>query len=398
MEKVPVVCIFGADLKLFSEMNVKKTETNALDCRCYKDDSDVFRVLGKDRPQVIVSVGKLGDFGNLLAAPYFVRRHWLHFDKPDPREIGPKVFGCFMSSLWPNSVAPPVMSVFTAAYRSGDRIRRPYESLRRQTYSEWEWVVMDDSGDDGRTYDEIIKMVDGDYRVRVFRQEHSGRIGEVKRNVCGLCRGEVLVELDHDDELTSDCLSRVADAAVRFPLCGFFYSNFSDYCTDGTALMFGGGSWAFGYGTYVTQEVGGVTHHVAQAPNVNAKTVRHITSAPNHVRAWRRSFYNEIGGHNPLMHVADDFELVIRSFLHTQFVKIPHLCYVQLYGPNRSTNTQGSWVREIQRLVRHIAGAYNLRIHERLLSLGVDDYIWKDGDLDWGVPNPSEESHCTLLA
>jgi glycosyltransferase involved in cell wall biosynthesis len=398
MGGVPVVCVFGADLVLFSGVGVR-SETNVLDCRCYVDDLDLFGVLGRDRPQVIVSVGRLGDFVNLLAAPFFVRRRWLHFDEADPCVIGPKVFSCFLSGvLGGGSVVFPLLSVFTAAFRSGDRIRRAYESLRRQSYFEWEWVVLDDSGDGGRTYDEILGLVDGDYRVRVFRQEHCGRIGEVKRNVCGLCRGEVLVELDHDDVLVGDCLLRVADAVVRFPSCGFFYSDFSDVCEDGTALRFGGGSWGFGYGGYVSEVVDGRVYYVARAPNINAKTIRHITSAPNHVRCWRRSFYNEVGGHCPLLHVADDFELVVRSFLGTRFVRIPHLCYVQFFGRGRCSNTQGRWVGEIQRLVRYIAGAYNVRIHERLLELGVDDFIWRDGVLDWGVPNPVVESHCTLLA
>jgi glycosyltransferase involved in cell wall biosynthesis len=45
-----------------------------------------------------------------------------------------------------------LVTVFTPAYKSGGKIQRAFRSLRQQTYANWEWVIVDDSDDDGRTF------------------------------------------------------------------------------------------------------------------------------------------------------------------------------------------------------------------------------------------------------
>ena len=49
-------------------------------------------------------------------------------------------------------------------------------------------------------------------------------IGELKRFACLACRGDVLVEVDHDDELTPDCVAELV-AAFAEPQVDFAYSN-----------------------------------------------------------------------------------------------------------------------------------------------------------------------------
>ena len=94
--------------------------------------------------------------------------------------------------------------------------------------------------------------------------------------------------------------------------------------------------------------------------------------------------------------MADDYELLVRSFLTTRFVHIPRLGYVQFYNTESIGNTQHSRNKEIQRIVRFVAEHYESRIHERLLELGVEDFIWTPGGLDYTRPLPETESHCTI--
>ena len=96
-----------------------------------------------------------------------------------------------------------------------------------------------------------------------------------------------------------------------------------------------------------------------------------------------------MGGYSTDLHVADDYELLLRTFLDTRMVHIRRFGYVQHYHANPQGNTQRRRNAEIQRLVRYLAAAYNERIHQRFLELGVDDFIWAgDGRLDWSIPNP----------
>ena len=76
-------------------------------------------------------------------------------------------------------------------------------SLKEQTYTNWEWIIVDDSDDDGETFKMLSNLAKKDHRIQVFKPwEHSGIIGKVKNWACSLGKGHILVELDHDDELT----------------------------------------------------------------------------------------------------------------------------------------------------------------------------------------------------
>jgi GT2 family glycosyltransferase len=134
-------------------------------------------------------------------------------------------------------------------------------------------------------------------------------------------------------------------------------------------------------GSYATEIVGGRRVPVALAPPLTWETIRHIVSAPNHVRAWRRDFYRRIGGHDHTLHVADDYELVVRTFLQGTVARIPRPLYVQHHSPDE---TNASRVRnaDIQELVAREAARYEHALSRRCLALGLtpasQPFSWTD--------------------
>ena len=410
MPNLPVVAIFAPsssqEINLQSSVEVVDWETGDLDCRTFAGDENLEEILVRDRPDVLVTFGPVSQFSRLAAAPYEVQRRWVQV--PDEAEaanlarVGELVYERYLNNLFTRDAkAPPLVSVFTPTYRTGSRIQRPLQSLLKQTHQNWEWVVVEDSGDDGETMRMMQEIAGTDHRVTVHAMHrHSGNIGELKRRACSIAQGEILVELDHDDELTPDALELIVKAFAQVPQAGFVYSDWTEIFEESGESVNYGVYWAFGYGSYQTQTYNEREVLVAQAPNINAKTIRHIVGVPNHVRAWRRNCYMDIGGHNAALHVADDYELLVRTFLETRMVRIPRLCYVQYM--NAIGNTQDVRRKEIQRLVRHIAAHYDKRIHKRFVQLGVNDFVWNKATLSadnstW-VPNPHVEPHCTLLA
>jgi len=348
-------------------------------------DTGLAGILVAHHVHVIVTFGAVEQYPVLAGMPYEVRRRWIHFADTamDLAEVADQVMHCFLGVVDPpNGSTVPLVTVFTGTYRTGERIRRTYASLVAQTYDNWEWVVLDDSGGDDETYGIVSSLADADARVRLFRADrHCGVIGEVKRRCCGLARGEYFVELDHDDELTVTCLADVVEAFDRYPDAGFAYTDCAEVFESGVNATYGD-SFAFHFGTYRPEIYQGREYLVMNYPDINAKTVRHIVSMPNHVRAWRREAYAAAGGHNPEVHVADDFELCVRTFLTTRMVHIKRFGYIQHLG-DEGENTQRQRNAEIQRLVRYFAQHYEERIHQRLEELGVDDFIHTDGGLDW---------------
>ncbi len=176
---------------------------------------------------------------------------------------------------------------------------------------------------------------------------------------------------------------------------GFLYTDSAEVREDGTNVTYREG-WAFGYGSYTDVEYRGKVYKSANGPNINPKTIRHIVSAPNHIRAWRKAFYESIGGHNQELHIADDYELMVRTFLKTLMVRAPKLCYIQ-YSGNTAQQVRN---RDIQRHVRSIRVHYDRAIHDRLLELGFDDFVWDEehGCSDYRAPNPEMESPVNLMA
>jgi O-antigen biosynthesis protein len=366
------------------------TEADNFDVHCFDDDQNIEENIARIRPQVIFSFGELDAYPNLYSLPLDFRRRWVHY--PDDSVLGARLAeaACvvFVDIATHEKFADfPLVSVFTPTYQTGERIYRAYESLKAQSYNNWEWVIYDDSPDD-ETFRRITEIARMDTRVRVFRSHQPcGVIGEVKRRACGLSRGSILVEMDHDDELTPQCLYFVVDAFRRFPDAGFAYTDCAEIYEDGENGQYPEG-YGFGFGSYRKEEYRGHTYLVTNYPSINAKTMRHIVGVPNHVRAWTRSAYVAAGGHSAEIHVADDYELCIRTFLTTRMVHIKRFGYIQYLGRGES-NTHRARNREIQRLVRMFFERYNTEIHERLVALGVDDFIWvREGELDWSIANP----------
>jgi hypothetical protein len=106
------------------------------------------------------------------------------------------------------------------------------------------------------------------------------------------------------------------------------------------------------------------------APQINPETIRHIVSAPNHVRAWRSSVYRALGGHNTSLPVADDYDLVVRTFLATRFAHIPKMLYKQHIGPSTAQRVRNG---QIQQLVAEISVKYNGLITDRFTQIGFSD-------------------------
>lgn len=394
---LPVVCIFGAsDLKLQSTASPLPDETAELACHNYDSDADLDAIILRHHPHVFVTVGKFANYPRLNVAPFEVRKRWLHYDDAgDPAKMGHDAFYCYMSVCLNDQLDPPLVSIFTPTFRTGERFLRAYHSVMAQTYNNWEWILWDDSDDGGATAAMIERHAAADHRIRLIRPaRHSGVIGEVKYNACMATSGQILVELDHDDELIFDALELIVRAYRAHPNCGFYYSDFAEVTPELGALEYPPG-WGYSFGSYRKEYVRGKLVSVAQAPNINAKTIRSLVAAPNHLRAWRRDVYMSIGGHNRLLHVADDMELMIRTFLATRMLKIPRLCYLQYQD---GSNTQRTRNKDIQRHVRALAWRYDRRIHDRFVALGVDDWIWDHnrGAADMTALNPFVEPVASL--
>lgn len=111
--------------------------------------------------------------------------------------------------------ASPSISLVTASYNSTAFLDRLYSSLCRQSYRNFEWIVVDDGSSDGTVEAVRALPCPWDGGIKLFKlPANSGGPLALGLGV-SRARGDLVMILDHDDELTSDALQHIADSWPR---------------------------------------------------------------------------------------------------------------------------------------------------------------------------------------
>jgi glycosyltransferase involved in cell wall biosynthesis len=351
-----------------------------------KNTNNILDVLHEHRGfDCIITISDNLDFKPLNDLSFEFRKKWVHINDFNSDVITHLIINVFIGNINRTNQNSEVFSIFTCAYNTPQEyVKRLYESLCNQTYKNWNWWIIDDSSKNKVNYFERIK----DPRIHIIKNitEH-GNIGFNKHLIAMIADGDYLVEVDHDDELTPDCLELMKRAFDTYEDCDFVYS----YALEeiGGRSVWYGDYFALGLGKYEEHEVNGVIHNLPITADVNALSIRHIVAAPNHVRCWKKDFYHKIGGHNTELSVLDDLDILMRTFIHGKMCKIPKVLYIQHegedHGDRRSgETTQSKRFNEIRRLGVLLKRKYDYPIHKRLLELGVEDPYWVGPDTEEG--------------
>ena len=313
-----------------------------------------------------------------LSAEY--KRKWYHFRDYENHgnELGWNISSCIL-----NHYSAPFFSITTPLYNTNkEYFIKALESLQNQVFFDWEWVLVDDSPKKLTWLKKYLLNEVKDVRIKYYRVEDvtSGCIGASKWRANCLSKGKWLLEFDHDDELPWWALQECKNAIDKFPDAGFVYTDDSPITGDSKFQGYTyGEEYALGYAyPYVSSTPGSDFKFVANRdPNINQSTIRHIVGVPNHIRCWKREVYFKIGGHNTSMRIADDYELLVRTWLETMFIHINAPCYFQRFDGTNSQDTENNRA-DNQRRVRWTSNFYNKQIHQRILDLGGTEDFYKD--------------------
>jgi glycosyltransferase involved in cell wall biosynthesis len=106
-----------------------------------------------------------------------------------------------------SQVSSPVFSVATATYNRANTLPRVYDSLRAQTFQDFEWLIVDDGSVD-ETPDLVKRWhQEAAIPIRYFRQENRGKAAAMNRAVRE-ARGQFFLILDSDDACIPTALER----------------------------------------------------------------------------------------------------------------------------------------------------------------------------------------------
>jgi Glycosyl transferase family 2 len=119
--------------------------------------------------------------------------------------------------------AAPLVSVIIPAYMAAAYIHETLESVFRQTYHNFEVILINDGSPDTEDFERAI----GPYRDRIIyvRQENGGP-SAARNTGIRRARGEYLAFLDSDDVWYPTCLAVLVQLALaRQPSCDLVYSD-----------------------------------------------------------------------------------------------------------------------------------------------------------------------------
>jgi glycosyltransferase involved in cell wall biosynthesis len=97
------------------------------------------------------------------------------------------------------------VSILLPIYNRADTLRRCLESVRTQTFTDWELIAVDDGSTDGSV--EVIASY-GDARFRLLRHERNRGASAARNTALAAAQGEFVALIDSDDEWLPTKLER----------------------------------------------------------------------------------------------------------------------------------------------------------------------------------------------
>lgn len=230
---------------------------------------------------------------------------------------------------------PPTLSVVITCYREGDLLREAVESVRRQTYSPLEIVIVNDASPDPTT-NQICYQLETEPDITLVWQTVNGGPSVARNAGFAAAQGEILVPLDADDLLPADALHHIQQAFIDHPEAGFIY------------------------GSYLCQRHPGDTRMVKAAPiSLNSLLrARRFSLSTNWTligtAPLRKSLWEAVGYSDPELGAEDlhDLEFWVRAMaLPCGYYGTPAVIYIwrKYLGSNSRKVNPMSWHRVAQK-------------------------------------------------
>ena len=101
------------------------------------------------------------------------------------------------------------ITLFTPTYNRAYTMTRLYNSIQRQTFRDFEWIIIDDgSTDNTESLVNSWTNDNNDFEIRYFKVPNGGKCRATNKGV-QLAQGEIFFTIDSDDYLTDDACEKI---------------------------------------------------------------------------------------------------------------------------------------------------------------------------------------------
>ena len=236
-------------------------------------------------------------------------------------------------------VTVPTVSVVMAMYNAENYLREAIESILSQTYTHFEFIIVDDGSADSSVQ---IAQTYGDPRIRLLCQGHHGLVESLNFGIQA-CRGMYIARMDADDISTPERFGlQVAalDANDALGLVGSWYEVFDD-------------------STRWVRELPVSDHDIKfQIPSGNP--IGHGTAM------YRRSVAITCGLYREQMFPTEDYDLWLRISERCAVANLPTVLYRWRLSETQITTTKLVQMRAGERFAMHLARERLINGHDQL--------------------------------
>ena len=127
----------------------------------------------------------------------------------------------------------PIVSVLTPIYNTNPgHLREMIESILNQTFSDFEFLILNDSPDNTALDEIVLEYADCDRRIKYFKNEHNMGITPSRNKLLKMARGKYLAIFDHDDISVPTRLEREVAYLDTHPHVGVVSGWLEKWCDN----------------------------------------------------------------------------------------------------------------------------------------------------------------------
>jgi glycosyltransferase involved in cell wall biosynthesis len=211
----------------------------------------------------------------------------------------------------------PLISILIPVYNTpGKWLIAAIESVRHQSYKNWELCIADDASPAKYIKGILAKYAASDKRIKITYRPTNGHIAACSNTALGLASGIYCALLDHDDTLDHNALFWVADTINNHPNADYIYTDEDKLEADGSSSHspFYKPDWAPEYFLAMMYTC--------------------------HLSVFRTALIRELGGFRPEFNGAQDYDLTLRVTAKTNHIHhIPIVLYHWRLSPESTALT-----------------------------------------------------------
>lgn len=203
----------------------------------------------------------------------------------------------------------PLFSILMANFNDGIYIDRAIDSVKKQTYSDWEIIIVDDGSTDNSH--EIYKKYRGDDKIHIFFNDVNHGCGYTKHKCIELANGEICGFVDADDAITPKAIEIMVNEHINNPNASLIYSL--NYICDNDLNIIS------------------TSNHQCQIPE-DSTFLEYKMGCVSHFATFKKTFYKKTTGINELYLIAEDLDLYYKLEEVGKLIHIPQPLYYYRLG------------------------------------------------------------------